>query len=545
VVHSALTRRVSRRGRCRFRQIWSGFSSPTVALVAYVRTEVRPGRPPLNYSYPLYCSCLRNGGRIALAGREEEVTYAELERRIAGLAAGLREIGLAGKAVAALTANDPESVELYMALARADAVAVPLNTRLAAPELRFALEDSGAAAIVADEDNLDLASEVAAELGIRVLPVRGAGESLHTLRETAPGRPPGADDGDERAPATIIYTSGTTGVPKGVVRSHRANAWNAVNSALGSPRTPADVELFNLPIFGIGFLHFLIPALLGGATVVLDRAFEPDRVWALLEERRATRTFLAPTMLSTMLARPGHEVRDLSALEVVYTAYAFPERLRQAALARFGEVFVYMYGLTEAQLTCARREDFVPRPSSVGRSMGVSEVAVLDPDGTPAAPGEVGEIAFAGPSLMSGYHGRPEETAAALDGRWLRTGDLGRLDASGDLHYVGRSKEMIKTGGFSVDPAEVENAILEREEVLEAAVVGVADEHWGEEVVAFVVWDEGEELAAEALLDSCRGRIAAFKLPKRVLELPELPKNATGKVERGALRAQAEKLQKR
>ena len=431
-----------------------------------------------------------------------------------------------------------------MALARAESVAVPLNTRLAAPELRFALGDCGAAAIVADEDNLALAEELGADLDLTVLPVHGEGDSIERLRATAPGPPPGADDGDERAPATIIYTSGTTGLPKGVVRSHRANAWNAVNSVLGSPRTPADVELFNLPIFGIGFLHFLVPALLGGATVVLDGAFEPDRAWALLEERRATRTFLAPTMLSAMLARPDHERRDLSALEVVYTAYAFPERLRRAALERFGEVFVYMYGLTEAQLTCARREDFAAEPTSVGRSMGVSEVAVLDPDGAAVATGEVGEIAFAGPSLMTEYHRRPEDTAAALDGRWLRTGDLGRLDAAGDLHYVGRSKDMIKTGGFSVDPAEVENAILEREEVAEAAVVGVADEHWGEEVVAFVVFREGAEIPARELTDSCREHIASFKLPKRILTLADLPKNPTGKVERGALRERAAKTEK-
>ncbi len=232
----------------------------------------------LNYSYPLYCSCLRNGDRVALVGRAEEVTYAELERRIAGLGAGLRSLGLAGKAVAALTGNEPEAVELYMALARAGAVAVPLNTRLAAPELRFALEDSEAVAIVADPHNLAVARGLADELGLLLLPFDadeaegdGDGPSLHSLRATDPGPPPGADDGDERAAATIIYTSGTTGLPKGVVRSHRANAWNAVNSALGAPRTPDDVEVFNLPIFGIGFLHFLMPALLGGATVVLDR----------------------------------------------------------------------------------------------------------------------------------------------------------------------------------------------------------------------------------------------------------------------------------
>lgn len=501
--------------------------------------RVGGGGRQLNYSYPLYCSCLRNGDRVALVDRDGEVTYAELERRIAGLAAGLGESGLAGKTVAGLSANESATIELYMALARTGSVAVPLNTRLAAPELRFALSDCGAAAIVADADNLALARELGEDLGLAVIPLRGAGTSVEALRATAPGPPPSADDGDERAPATIIYTSGTTGLPKGVVRSHRANAWNAVNSALGAPRTTADVELFNLPIFGIGFLHFLMPALLGGARVVLDGAFTPDRAWALLEEHRATRTFLAPTMISAMLALEGHEARDLSALEIVYTAYAFPERLRRAALARFGEVFVYMYGLTEAQLTCARREDFAAEPTSVGRSMGVSEVTVLDAGGTPAATGEVGEITFAGPSLMSGYHGRPEDTAAALDGRWVRTGDLGRIDAGGDLHYVGRSKEMIKTGGFSVDPTEVENAILEREEVLEAAVVGVEDEHWGEEVVAFVVFRDGAEIPAAELIHSCRPHIASFKLPKRILALEELPKNPTGKVERGALRALA------
>lgn len=494
----------------------------------------------MNYAYPLYCSCLRNAGRTALIGPAEEVSYAELERRIAGLAAGLATIGLAGKTVAALSANEPETVELYMALARARSVAVPLNTRLADPELRYALADCGADAIVADAANLARARELGDGLGLVVLPVRDDdGPSLHSLRATEPGPPPGADDGDEREPATIIYTSGTTGLPKGVVRSHRANAWNAVNSALGAPRTPDDVEVFNLPIFGIGFLHFLVPALLGGATVVLDGAFDPGRAWELLERHRATRTFLAPTMISAMLGQEGHEERDLGALRIVYTAYAFPERLRRAALARFGEVFVYMYGLTEAQLTCARREDFAAEPTSVGRSMGVSEVTVLGAGGEPCAAGEVGEIAFAGPSLMSAYHGLPEDTAAVLDGRWLRTGDLGRLDPKGDLHYVGRSKEMIKTGGFSVDPAEVENAILERVEVAEAAVVGVADEHWGEEVVAFVVLAGGAVLAADDLVATCRERIASFKLPKRVFFTRDLPKNATGKIERGALRERA------
>ena len=499
----------------------------------------------MDCSYPLYCSCRRNAGRVALVGTgeaPEAVTYGELERRIAAVAAGFGELKLGGATVVTLSANVPETVELYMALARAGATAVPLNTRLTAGELRFMVEDSGASAIVADREFLSVARQLRDEVeAVRTLvPVRDAGPdgpSLHELRERGPGRPAGAGDGEERAPATIIYTSGTTGFPKGVVRSHRANAWNMVNSALGAPRTPADVELFNLPIFGIGFLHFAIPTLLGGGSLVLDGAFDPGRAWELLERHRVTRTFLAPTMIDAMLAVPGQEERRLGVLETIYTAYAFPERLRRAALERFGERFVYMYGLTEAQLTIATREEFVAAPTSVGRSMGVSEVAVLDPDGGARPTGEVGEIAFAGPSVMSGYHGLPEASAEALgaDG-WLRTGDLGRLDAEGNLHYVGRSKEMIKTGGFSVDPVEVENAILDREEVAEAAVLGAESERWGEEVVAVVALRAGAELEEAELLASCKRRIASYKVPKRVLTVAALPKNPTGKVERGALR---------
>jgi acyl-CoA synthetase (AMP-forming)/AMP-acid ligase II len=168
--------------------------------------------------------------------------------------------------------------------------------------------------------------------------------------------------------------------------------------------------------------------------------------------------------------------------------------------------------------------------------MGVSEIAVLDPDGAPLPAEEVGEIAFAGPSLMTEYLGQPPERQPFTVDGWLRTGDLGRIDRDGALHYVGRIKEMIKTGGFNVDPVEVENAILAREEVLEAAVVGATSEHWGEEVVGVIVLRPGAELDDAELLSACKQRVAAYKVPKRLVRVAELPKNATGKVERGALR---------
>ena len=271
-----------------------------------------------------------------------------------------------------------------MALARAEAVAVPLNTRLAAPELRFALDDCGAAAIVADADNLALAARARRRPRPIVLPVRGEGDSIAQpardrarpaarRRRRRRARAPRRSSTPRAPPASRRASSAATAPTPGTPSTRRS-----------APRaTPADVELFNLPIFGIGFLHFPMP----GAARRRDRG--PRR-------RLRARPRLGPAggaprdphlpRADDDRARcspsPGHEARDLSALEVVYTAYAFPERLRRAALERFGEVFVYMYGLTEAQLTCARRGDFAAEPTSVGRSMGVSAGrASLDPDG--------------------------------------------------------------------------------------------------------------------------------------------------------------------
>lgn len=490
----------------------------------------------MDASYPLLCACERFRDRPAVIDRAGTVTFRELERRIAGLTAGLRRAGHGGRTVGLLLGNRVEVVEAYMALARAGCVAVPINTRLSEDEQAFIVADARVELLIADERERERALSLARRTSLAVLPVvaGGDGPSLQRLRATAADLPPSDRDGDDDAPATIIYTSGTTGFPKGVVRSHRANVWNAVNSALGSPRRPGEVELFNLPAFGIGFLHFLVPALLGGATVVLDDAFDPARAWELIERHRPTRTFLAPTMIAAMLGVDGQEDADASSLELIYTAYAFPERLRRAALERFGPRFSYMYGLTEAQLTCSTTERFVADPTDVGTTMGVSRVAVLDGTGIPVADGETGEIGFAGPSVMTGYHENPQATADVVRGDWVLTGDLGRYDERGHLHFVGRSKEIIKTGGFSVDPIEVENAILTLDAVVEAAVVGVEDDYWGEAVVAFVV---GEGLTVDGVRAACRERLAAFKVPKRVIVVDALPKNPTGKVERGRLRA--------
>lgn len=482
----------------------------------------------MDWSYPLRAACERTPRGIAVRCRGQELTFAELEARTLALAHGLAALGAAGRTVAWVLPNVPEAIELSMALARVGAVGVPVNARLGEDERAFILRDAGAQLLVVAHDALPAA---------RAFGARVAGLDAVVAVEALPHDGDPAADwavADDRL-ATLMYTSGTTGVPKGVMRTHRANAWNVVDCALGSPRRPGDVELFTLPAFGIGLLHFALPALLGGATVVLDREFDAARTWELLVDERVTRTFLAPTMVSAMLAVEDHERHDLAALEQIATAYELSERLRLRALERFGDRFVPLYGLTEAQLTTGRVGDLSAKPGSVGRTMGAMRLRILGDDGAALPAGEVGEIALEGPATMSGYHGRPEETAASLRDGWVLTGDLGRLDADGDLHYVGRRKEMIKTGGFSVDPREVEDALLTLAGVVEAAVVGVPDDHWGEMVVAFAVPGDGAPDEA-AVIAACRERLAGYRVPKRVRFLDALPVNATGKVERGALR---------
>lgn len=494
----------------------------------------------MDYGYVVRVAAGKYPARTAVCFRDERLSFAELDLLIDRTAQALLSAGLAGTTVASVLLNEPTTIAVYLGLARIGAISVPVNTRLTASEQRYIVQDAGATALIVDREHAPIGLALADEVpgvGI-VLVANGACEGALALPDLV-----GAEDGGESPidvaggdVATVMYTSGTTGFPKGVMRTHEANLWNVANSALGSPRRTSDVECFTLPIFGIGFMHFALPTLLSGGCVVLDRAFDPARTWQLIERHRPTRIFLAPTMVDSMLAVANSEQVDVSSLEVIYCAYEFPEPLRRRALERFGDRFVYMYGLTEAQLTAAQPGEFAAKPTSVGKPMGLMRLRIVDDTGAPAPTATVGEITMEGPSVMAGYLDLPEENTKTLRGAWLHTGDLGFLDNDGDLHFAGRKKEMIKTGGFSVDPVEVEQRLFELGDVREAAVVGVADEHWGEMVVAFVVAQPGARLEEAGVREYCKQRLADFKVPKAVRVLDELPKNPTGKVERGRLR---------
>lgn len=493
----------------------------------------------MDYAYGLSVAARKWPRRTALVCGDLRIGYAELDARVDRRAAGLHARGVdRGATVASLFLNTHHAVELYLALARIGAVLVPINPRAVAPEIVHVLDDAQCRWLVHDPEFDAVARSACRDAALQVQRIRPAADDdaidWNACSADAPFAGRRAIGGEEVA--CILYTSGTTGKPKGVVRTHAANLFNVMNVMIAAPRAEADVELFTLPISGIGTVHFLLPSLYSGATVVLLRKFDARHAWRLLASESVTRAFLAPTMIHAMLDLPPHECAA-PALRTVDTAYEIPDRLRARIVERFGTNVFHMYGLTEAQLFLPSPGAFVAKPGANGKPMGLMEFRVAGPDGVELPPATVGELQLRGPSAMAGYHRNPEATDRTVVDGWVRTGDLGFVDDDGDFHFTGRLKEIIKTGGYNVDPLEVENVLHDLDEVAAAAVVGVPDPYWGEAVVAFLV--APQTCDDRTVLEHCRGRLSGYKVPKHLLRIDALPVNPTGKIERGTLRREA------
>ncbi len=490
----------------------------------------------------------RAGSRPALLFRGRPVSHAGLDERVDRVAAALAGMGIRpGDRVALLLGNVPEFVYAFYGALRAGAVVAPLNVMLTAHELGYILADAGARAIVAEIGYLPSILAVRDRLpGLElVLVVGGPPAPPGTVSfEEALGRagnpPDTAAGGDDLA--VIAYTSGTTAQPKGAMLSHRNLLANleqtAAVPALASRED--DVVLVVLPLFHIYALNAVLgPTIDAGGAAVLVERFDPAETLDLVERHGITVLPGAPPMFQAWLALEG-DARDLSSVRLAVSGAApLPGEVLEAFRERFGVTIWEGYGLTEsAPAVSSNAAGPVAKPNSIGLPLPGVEVRLVDERGEDVEEGDPGEIVVRGPNVFRGYWGRQGESEAVLRGQWLRTGDVAYRDEDGYLFIVDRVKDLIIVSGFNVFPKEVEEALAAHPKVAEAAVVGVKDERTGEAVKALVVLNPGTNATEEELIDWCRVSLARFKCPRAVEFVDELPKHATGKVLRRALRGE-------
>jgi long-chain acyl-CoA synthetase len=490
------------------------------------------------------------GGREAVVDGELRWTYRELHQRVAGFDQALDDLGLkSGEVVAVLSLNSAAHLVMWLAVPRSGRVLNDLNGRLAPAELEFILNDCGARALLVDDAYAEMGRRLveacpSIEYLIQDRTVEVPGALTFGDLSTRPGREPRAPDPD--ALAGIFYTGGTTGLPKGVMLSHRNLVANAKHALIAFGLDGDDSHLHAAPMFHLadGSVNYAL-TWVGGRHVILP-AFSPIGWAALIEAEKVTRGLLVPTMITMILNDPVAMSHDFNSLRgIIYGASPMPEALLHRLPTQFPCDWGQAYGMTEAApivsyLTPADHRRGGALLRSAGRPVvGVEAEARLE-NGTPVGFDELGEIWVRGPNVMRGYWNRPAETAAVLDeDGWYHTGDAGRVDADGYIYIVDRLKDMIISGGENVYSSEVENALAHHPGILECAVFGVPDDRWGERVHAAVVLVEGSAVAAEELMERCRGLIAGYKVPRSIdVHAGPLPKSGAGKLLKRELRAE-------
>jgi fatty-acyl-CoA synthase len=499
----------------------------------------------------------KSGSKTALIFGDAEITYGELASRIDRLACALRERGVRqGSRVAFLGENHPAFLETFFAAGTLGAIFVPLNTRLAPPEVQFALEDAGSSILVHAESLSALAIAGALNTAVTRRIV------VSDLRADAPAAAPADTDdleveyldaviaatAEERLdvavsqddPAMILYTSGTTGFPKGAVLTHGNITWNCFNVLVDYDFLSTDVALMISPLFHVASLDMgLLPTLLKGGTVVLETRFDPARALALIEKYRVTSLSGVPTTFQILCEHPNWATTDISSLaKLTCGGSAVPMRVLEAYEER-GLAFSSGYGMTETApgATSLSPEKSREKAGSGGLPHFFTDLRIVDANGERLTAGETGEIQLSGPNVIREYWNRPEAIAECyVDDIWFRSGDMGYVDDDGYLFIADRLKDMIISGGENIYSAEVEQAVAELEAVASVAIIGVPDEKWGEVPIAVLTVRDGYSLDAADIRSHLENRIAKYKIPKRVEIVDELPRTASGKVRKAELR---------
>ena len=484
--------------------------------------------------------------RPALVFEGATLTYGDMAGAIGRVAAWLRHTrGIGhGERIAYLGLNAPDQLLLLFAAARIGAVLVPLNWRLAPPELAHAVTDSGASLIIHQPA---FAATLSAMGAIEAMPPAhladpATGGLAASTADRLPVAAGAAGGGCASDPLLIVYTSGTTGLPKGAVLTQKALETNALNAVHMQEIAATDTILTVLPMFHVGGLNIqTTPALYTGARVILHDRFTPAATLAAIRDERPDLTVLVPATLSAMIAHPDWERTDLSSLRAVATGSSDVPHMLMRAFIRRGVPVLQIYGATETGPVAIyqRRGDSEEEFGAIGRA-GLHTRARIMVGDRRAEPGEIGEIELRGGNITTGYWNRPEADAGTFQDGWFRTGDLALADEAGVFWFKDRLKNVIISGGENIYPAELERVLGEIPDLKEAAVVGVADLRWGESPVAVVVPQEQGKISAETVLKGFDGHLARYKHPKSVVFVEALPRNALGKIQLDKVRKMAE-----
>ena len=491
--------------------------------------------------------------KIGARDSRRALSFAQWHERASRLANGLLALGLAkGDRVALLAYNCVEWMEMYVALARAGLVAVPINFRLTAPEVAYIASHCEARAFIAQGELRDRVDSIRAGLAIEpqayvsIDPGVTIGwQDYEALIEAAGNEPP-AEPVRPADPCALMYTSGTTGRPKGAVRSHQGNTLIALATALEMGFTRQDTALLVMPMCHANSLYFSHTFVHLGATCVIDdrKSFDPEALLATLARERVTFTSLVPTHYIMMLGLPDATKAkyDMAAVEKLMISSAPARKDTKLAILdhfRNGRLFE-LYGSTEAGwVTLLRPEEQIDKLGSVGREWaGSGAIRMLDADGHEVPDGEVGELHSRTPYVFDGYWKNPEKTAECFRGDWCSVGDMARRGADGYITLVDRKSNMIISGGENIYPSEVESILGAHPQIKDVAVIGVPHDKWGEAVQAVVVLHAEQQASAADLLDWCRSRMAGYKRPQTVVFMADadMPRTATGKILHRVLR---------
>ncbi len=502
------------------------------------------------------------GSKEALVCGDKRFTYEDFDKRVNGLCTLLRSHGVQkGGKVGILHPNCHYFMETYYAVAHRGAISVPINYRLSPKDIAFILADSESTVLIADRKFTHLVTAALNEGGTGVQTVLWTGDGEHAplTIETAdyeegirrsPTISLPAEDIREEDAAQLYYTSGTTGKPKGVILTHKNICTHALGAIAELRLIDSDRWIHVAPMFHLADAWATWAITWAGGTHIFVRAFDPPEVLEIMEKERATISNMIPTMLNLLVNHPDARRWNYASVRVLLSGGApiAPEVVKKL-VTTFQCDYVQTYGMTETSpyltmsilkdhLTGLPDEEQLKIKSKTGREFITVQLKVVREDGTEVARDEreVGEIIVKGATVTPGYWKLPEETEKAIKDGWLYTGDLAVMDEEGYVTIVDRKKDVILTGGENVYSTEVENALYMHPAILEAAVVGVPDETWGEMVKAFVVLKEGMAATEGEIIDFCKEKLARYKAPKSVAFYPALPKTGSGKIAKKELR---------